>query len=103
MFGINFKYTIWEREYRVQQGDDYEDSPLEYMKNTKPNFFTWEYPRETNSITEEEKNLKCHSEYKDHPQFYRASDFIEGRKMGHWGLHNNLHLAEAIKKELNIE
>lgn len=102
MFGINFKYTIWERDYRVAQGDDYENSLLEYMQKTKNNFFTWDYPRETFFITEEEKNLECHSEYKDHPQFYRGSDFIEGKKIGHWGLHNNLHLADAIKKALGI-
>lgn len=103
MFGINFKYTIWERDYRAFKGDDYENSLLQHMENTKPNFFTWDYPRETQIITEYEKNLECHSEHKNHPQFYRASDFIEGKKMGHWGLHNNLHLAEAIKKEFGIE
>lgn len=100
MSGINFKYTIWERDYRVFEGDDYENSLLQYMENTKPNFFTWDYPRETQFITEYEKNLECHGEYKNHPQFYRASDFIEGKKIGHWGLHNNLHLAEAVKKAL---
>ncbi len=103
MFGINFKYTIWEREYRVFEEDDYANSLLEYMQKTKPNFFTWDYPRETKYITEYEKSLECHSEHKDHPQFYRASDFIEGRKIGHFGMHSNLHLAEAIKKALGIE
>lgn len=103
MFGINFKYTIWEREYRVFEEDDYVNSLLEYMEKTKPNFFTWYYPRETKYITEYEKSLECHSEHKDHPQFYRASDFIEGRKIGHFGMHSNLHLAEAIKKALGIE
>ena len=103
MFGINFKYTIWEREYRVFEDDDYNNSVLEYMEKTKPNFFTWYYPRETKNITENERNLKCHSEYSNHPQFYRASDFIEGKKVGHFGMHNNLHLAEAVKKALGIE
>jgi len=55
------------------------------MENTKPNFFTWDYPRETQFITEYEKNLECHGEYKNHPQFYRASDFIEGKKIGTFG------------------
>jgi hypothetical protein len=103
MFGINFKYTIWERDYRVFEKDDYDNSLLQYMESTKPNFFTWDYPRETQFITEYEKSLNCHDEYKDHPQFYRASDFIEGKKIGHWGLHNNLHLAEAVKKALGVE
>jgi hypothetical protein len=103
MSGINFKYTIWEREYRVFGEDDYANSLLAYMQKTKPNFFTWAYPRETKYITEYEKSLECHSEHKDHPQFYRASDFIEGRKIGHFGMHSNLHLAEAIKKALGIE
>ena len=103
MFGINFKYTIWEREYRVFEEDDYVNSLLEYMEKTKPNFFTWYYPRETRYITEYEKSLECHSEHKDHPQFYKASDFIEGRKIGHFGMHSNLHLAEAIKKALGLE
>jgi len=103
MFGINFKYTIWERDYRVFPDDDYDNSLLQYMEQTKPNFFTWDYPRETRYITEYEKNLDCHSEYKNHPQFYRASDFLEGKKTGHFGMHSNLHLAESIKKALGIE
>lgn len=37
---------------------------------------------------------ECHQELKDHPLFYRASDYKPGSGNGHWGIHLNQHIAE---------
>lgn len=93
---INFKYTIYEHDY-----NDGEYNPLkEYMLNYSNNYFAVDYPIPRLSITEEELSFKCHSEYSDNKYFYRANDFIPNRKSGHWGLHKNLHIAEAVNKLL---
>ena len=99
-FGINFRYSIYDRDYLVFEDDDYENSLLEYMLNNDENYFSFFYPHQRHFISDNEKKMDCHLEHKDNDYFYRANDFIDGKNMGHWGLHQNLHIAEAVRKSL---
>ena len=100
MMGIRFRYSINEWDYRDSFKGEAEDSLSWHMKNHSENYFTWSYPFGLEHITDEEKSLSCHSDRNTDKYFYRADDFIDGKNMGHWGLHENIHVAEAAAKAL---
>lgn len=97
-FNINLKYSIYDQDYRF---DTKEHRTLkQYMLNYSNNYFAWDYPYYQSDINYEELSLKCHSELNIDKYFYRAADYIQGKSAGHWGLHQNIHIAESIQNKL---
>lgn len=98
MTGINFRYSINEWDYRDLCKEGSEESLSSYMLKHSGNYFTWDYPLVESEISKEESDLECHSEYKNDKYFYRAND----KNRSHWGLHQNIHIAEAVKKVIGF-
>lgn len=99
--GINFKYTIYEFDYRFFDPKRPGESLKEYMLSQSENYFTYDYPLLTGfKVTEEELSLDCHKDKNIDIYFHRAGDYIENKNPGHWGLHHNIHIAEALKDKV---
>lgn len=95
MTGINFRYSINELDYRKSG----EGSLSDYMMNHSKNYFCWEYPLTGPEISKDEIDLNCHNQHLESEYFYRAKD----NNRGHWGLHENIHIAESIKQSLLMD
>ncbi len=93
---INFKYTIHEYDYRHNTKDP-QESLKKMMLNYSDSYFDYKYPEPTLLISDEEKQLNCHSDLKNE-YFYRADDYVEGVLSGHMGFHEQLHIAEALRE-----
>lgn len=102
--GINFRYTIYDYDYRFYDKNKPGESLKEYMTLHSKNYFTYDYAIDLGSkITDAELYFKCHQDKNIDEYFYRAGDFIEGKRGGHFGLHHHIHIAEAAKKSLMID
>lgn len=100
--GINFKFSFYDHDYRIYnlQSKRYKDSLLEFMINNNKNYFSWIYPVNNLVISDEEINLNCHQKFNTDEYFLRANDYVPNKIVGHKGLHEHLHIAEAAKKAL---
>lgn len=100
--GINFKYTIYDYDYRFYDPKrPVGESLKEYMSAQSENYFTYDYPLLIGfKVTEEELSLDCHKDKNIDIYFHRAGDYIENKNPGHWGLHHNIHIAEALKDKV---
>lgn len=93
---INFKYTIYEWDYRHDTKDP-QESLKRMMLNYSDSYFDYKYPVQSLLISQEEKDFDCHSDLKNE-YFYRANDYLPGKLLGHMGFHEQIHIAEALKK-----
>lgn len=96
---INFKYTIYEWDYRHDTQDPNE-SLKKLMLNYSDSYFDYNYPEPSFLISQEEKDFNCHSNLKNE-YFYRADDYDpDNHKSGHMGFHEQIHIAEALKDKV---
>lgn len=95
---IKIIWNIWE---------DYEKSLYKYIESEKSlnhilenyHFGDMETEDPFNRLADFESNLTCHSEYKNHPFFNKASDWTE-ENPGHWSVHKHIHVAESFYREI---
>jgi len=92
---INFKYTIYEWDYR-HQTEDPQESIKNLMLNYSDSYFDYDYPMPSLLISKEEEDFNCHSDLKN-KYFYRAIDYDPGKRSGHMGFHEQIHIAETLR------
>jgi hypothetical protein len=95
--GIKFIWTGWETMFASNRVRDI------LNKNTSGFFFDISM----NDFNFVKDNPECHKEYLGHPLFDYAADITvesDGRKIGHKGIHWNIHMAEKCYLEyLNLQ
>ena len=92
---INFKYTIYEWDYR-HQTENPQESLKKLILNYSDSYFDYDYPMPALLISKEEEDFNCHSDLKN-KYFYRADDYVHGKRSGHMGFHEQIHIAETLK------
>lgn len=90
--GIKFIWTGWETMFASNRVKS-------ILNENTSGFFFDDSMNDFNFVKD---NHKCHMDYVDHPLFNYAADTItdsDGAKIGHKGIHWNIHMAERCYSE----
>lgn len=93
---ITFIWAVWDFDFPILYA---RERNIKIFNNyVKQDVFNFKNLSKKLNYMSEKDVLECHKEFENEKFFYNAEDWVSDEKMGHWGTHMHLHVAEIFEK-----